>query len=69
MTTGFTESVVEEAALAWLEGLGYPIAHGPEIAPNEPAAESEAYSQVVLEARRRRALLPKLVSGEMRVKD
>jgi len=29
----FSESVVEEAALAWLEALGYLIAHGPEIAP------------------------------------
>jgi hypothetical protein len=28
---GFTESVVEEAALAWLENLGYAIKHGPEI--------------------------------------
>ena len=30
--TAFTESVVEEAALAWLEGLGYAVLHGPEIA-------------------------------------
>ena len=28
----FTESVVEEAALAWLESLGYAIKHGPEVA-------------------------------------
>ena len=27
----FTESVVEDAALAWLESLGYAIKHGPEI--------------------------------------
>jgi len=32
----FTESVVEEAALAWLEGLGCTILHGAEIAPGEP---------------------------------
>jgi hypothetical protein len=25
----FTESVVEEAALAWLEALGYVVLHGP----------------------------------------
>ncbi len=31
----FTESVVEEAALAWLEALGYAVLHGPEIAPGE----------------------------------
>lgn len=29
----FTESVVEEAALAWLESLGYAIKHGPDISP------------------------------------
>ena len=29
----FTESVIEDAALAWLEGLGYTGKHGPEIAP------------------------------------
>ena len=40
-TAGFTESVVEEAALAWLEGLGYAVRHGPDIAPGEPAAERD----------------------------
>lgn len=30
MSPGFTESVVEEAALAWLEGLGYAVLHGPD---------------------------------------
>lgn len=33
--TSFTESVVEQAALAWLEGLGYTVRHGPVIAPGE----------------------------------
>ena len=28
---GFTESVVEDAALAWLESLGYAVKHGPEM--------------------------------------
>jgi len=37
--TGFTESVVEDAALDWLRGLGWQVAHGPEIAPGELAAE------------------------------
>ena len=35
----FTESVVEQAALAWLHDLGYTIIHGPDIAPGEPFAE------------------------------
>ncbi len=35
----FAESVVEDAALAWLEALGYAVLHGPDIAIGEPAAE------------------------------
>lgn len=35
----FTESVVEDAALAWLEAIGWQVAHGPDIAPDMPAAE------------------------------
>jgi hypothetical protein len=31
--SGFTESVVEDAALAWLEALGYRVLHGPDISP------------------------------------
>lgn len=37
--TAFTESVVEDAALAWLEALGYSVLHGPAIAPDQVAAE------------------------------
>ena len=50
--TAFTESVVEDAVLAWLESLGYAVKHlpapqnettrqagGPEIAPGAPVAE------------------------------
>lgn len=51
----FTESVVEQAALAWLEALDYTILSGPEIAPGEPAAEREDYEQVILESRLRQA--------------
>jgi type I restriction enzyme R subunit len=32
---GFTESVVKDAALAWLESLGWSVKHGLEIAPGE----------------------------------
>jgi len=56
MTAAFTESIVEDAALAWLESLGYTILHGPEIAPGEPFAERGDYGQVVLEWRLRQAL-------------
>src|SRR5436305_711526 len=56
MSTPFTESVVEQAALAWLEALGYGVLFGPDIAPGEPAAERGDYGQVVLEQRLRQAL-------------
>ena len=51
-----SESDIEQAALAWLEVLGYTILSGPEIAPGEPAAEREDYEEVILESRLRQAL-------------
>jgi len=48
--------VVEQAALAWFESLGYTILSGLEIAPGELQAEREDYRQVVLETRLRQAL-------------
>lgn len=53
---GVTESVVEQAALAWLESLGWTVKHGPEIAPGEPLAERASYGEVVLAGRLRSAL-------------
>lgn len=52
----FTESVVEDAALAWLAATGWEIKHGPEIAPGELFAERADYGQVVFEQRLRDAL-------------
>ena len=46
MTT-FSESEVEEAALQWLEGLGWAVAHGVDIAPGTSDAERANYDQVV----------------------
>jgi type I restriction enzyme R subunit len=51
----FTESTVEQAALAWLESVGWSVRHGAEIAPGELAAERSDYGQVVLEQRLRDA--------------
>ncbi len=45
------ESHVEEAALAWLENLGYEVKSGPDIAPGEPLAERDSYSDVILRDR------------------
>lgn len=59
MVRAFTESVVEEAALEWLEGLRYEILCGPEIAAGEPGAErcDSDYRDVILERRLRQALV------------
>jgi len=51
-----TESTVEDAALAWLETVGWQVAHGPEIAPDQPLAERRDYGEVVLAQRLRDAL-------------
>src|SRR3989442_14354059 len=47
----FTESEVEDAALAWLENLGYDVLSGPEIIRSDPG-----YRDVVLEDSLRQAL-------------
>jgi type I restriction enzyme R subunit len=52
----FTESVVEQAALAWLESIGWTITSGADIAPDGPSAERESYGQVFLDRRLREAL-------------
>ncbi len=56
--SGFTESIVEDAALAWLQALGYTVLHGPDIAVGELSAERSdpGYRDVVLESRLRQAL-------------
>ncbi|MFO7976581.1 MAG: type I restriction endonuclease subunit R, partial [Candidatus Hydrogenedentota bacterium] len=53
---GVSESILEDAALEWLGDLGYGITHGPDIAPDEIAAERLDYSDVLLERRLRQAL-------------
>src|SRR5215475_15616544 len=53
---GVTELVVEQAALAWLESVGWAVWHGAEIAPGELAAERSDYGQVILAQRLRDAL-------------
>ncbi|MDE0088041.1 MAG: type I restriction endonuclease, partial [Candidatus Poribacteria bacterium] len=54
--TGITESTVEDAALAYLEDLGWGVAHGPDIVPDTPGAERADYGDVVLGQRLRDAL-------------
>jgi type I restriction enzyme R subunit len=59
MSTGFAESTVEQATLAWVESRGFTIAHGPDIAFGQPGAERSepTYRDVVLEWRLREALV------------
>ncbi len=56
MTKRVMESVVEEAALAWMESPAWTLKSGPEIAPGELFAERQDYGQVVFEDRLRQAL-------------
>jgi hypothetical protein len=70
----FIESIVEHAALAWIEVLGYGVLHGPDIPAGMFGAERNDpnYRDVVLEGRApaslRDTLLPKFISGELRVR-
>jgi len=54
--TGISESIVEEAALAWLESVGWQVVHGPNIAPGMIAEERHDYGEVLLAQRLRDAL-------------
>ncbi len=58
MSRAFSESVVEEAALDWLEALGFSPLHGPLIAIGEAKAERSDpnYRDVILHGRLRQAL-------------
>jgi type I restriction enzyme R subunit len=58
MSTFLTESTLENAALAWLAGSGFSVAHGPAIAFGQPGAErsDSTYRDVVLEWRLHEAL-------------
>ena len=61
------ESIVEDAALEWfplrqgyggqIGELGYAVGHGPHLAPGEPAAERDSFSEVVLVGSLRGAIL------------
>ncbi|MGB9152365.1 MAG: hypothetical protein WCD70_04675 [Alphaproteobacteria bacterium] len=51
------ESDIEIATLDWLAGLGWVVAHGPDLAPEEKVPEHASH------------LLPKLISGDIRIRD
>jgi type I restriction enzyme R subunit len=50
------ESIIEDAAFEWFGELSYAFGHGPHLAPGEPAAERDTFSEVVLVGRLREAI-------------
>ena len=56
MSSNLNESIVEDAALSWFAEMGYAIGHGLHLAPGEPAAERDAFGDVVLVGRLREAI-------------
>ncbi len=58
MPAGFTKSDAEEAALGWLEALGYTVRHGPEVAFGVDGGERSdpGYHDTILQNRLHRAL-------------
>lgn len=59
--SNFTESTIEQAAIDWLKELGYDYVFGPGIAFFNGASRVLACLEY--------SLLPKLMRGEVRVKD
>ena len=47
----FFESEVEEAALEWLNNLGWSVEFGPDIAPETPKAERACFGEYILKSR------------------
>ena len=54
--TSLSESTVESAALAWLDSLGWKLAHGPDLAPDAVGSERNDYGEIVLPRRLQAAL-------------
>ncbi|WP_354695948.1 type I restriction endonuclease subunit R [Elongatibacter sediminis] len=58
MANSFTESIVEDATLAWLHAAGFEVKHGPDIAAGAPSSErcDPNYRDILLEGRLRQAI-------------
>lgn len=57
MSVKYSESHLEEAALEWLESLGYSVVFGPDIAPDGEKPERSSFQDVILNVRLREALV------------
>lgn len=53
---GITESIIEDAAIEWLQDVGYGYLHGSVIAPDGVGPERASYGDVILQGRLREAL-------------
>jgi hypothetical protein len=62
VTDAFTESVVEDATPAWLEGLGNSVLPGPQIAPGKLHAGPDNFAQVIVQVRLHQALVSQRTS-------
>ena len=54
-----SEDQVERAMLEWLAGLGWSVAHGPDISPPDaktPGTDRDSYREVALKHRLREAI-------------
>jgi len=69
MTAYLDVGQVEIASVDYVCELGYEYAFGADISPDMLGAERSDFGGVVLGQRLRDKLLPKLISGELRVKD
>lgn len=69
MSSLFSASTVEQAALAWQDANGPRVVHSHDIAPGILLAEWCDDGGVLLPRRLCDTLLPKLVSGALRVRD
>jgi type I restriction enzyme R subunit len=56
MNSRFAESTVEEAALSWFGEIDYAFLAGPDIAPDQLAAERANFGEVILAGRLKEAL-------------
>lgn len=56
MSARFAESTVEEATLSWFGEIGYAQLAGPDIAPDQLAAERTNFAEVILAGRLKEAL-------------
>lgn len=54
--SSLNESVVEEAALTWFRELGYAVEHALHLAPGEPNAERNSFTDVLLSDRLRASI-------------